>query len=53
MENAENTHTMPCKTTAPASKTRVKKKFLPRGGWQSAAIAGKVDVRPNTAKITP
>ncbi|MFZ0827507.1 MAG: hypothetical protein WAO02_08795 [Verrucomicrobiia bacterium] len=44
---------MPSQTTTPASETRVKKNFPTRCGWQSAAIAGKVDVRPNTAKITP
>jgi len=44
---------MPGQTPAPATKTRVKKKFMTRGGWQSTAATGKVDVRLNAAKITP
>ena len=44
---------MPSQTTAPASETRVKISYLTNGGWQSAAVTGKVDARPNAAKITP
>jgi hypothetical protein len=36
---------MPGQTIAPASETRVKINFLTRGGWQSAAVTGKIDVR--------
>jgi hypothetical protein len=37
--------TMPNQTTASALETCVKKKFLTRGGWQSAAATGMMAVQ--------